>query len=98
VSRCRLRNGPGRHTSESACSAVTCLELSDASGDEAVVIVDAFRWDPDGRITFSAYREDVPLEIIEWFTAEARRTMAPAIPRPIRRSVRRHPDLRANGL
>jgi hypothetical protein len=41
------------------------LELSDASGDEAVVIVDAFRWDPDGRITFSAYREDVPLEIIE---------------------------------
>jgi hypothetical protein len=46
------------------------LELSDASGDEAVVIVDAFRWDPDGRITFSAYREDVPLEIIEWFTAE----------------------------
>jgi hypothetical protein len=56
------------------------LELSDASGDEAVVIVDAFRWDPDGRITFSAYHEDVPLEIIEWFTAEVRRTMAPATP------------------
>ena len=55
------------------------LELSDVSRDDPVVIVDAFRWDPDGRITFSAYREDVPFEIVEWFTAEVRRRLAPAI-------------------
>jgi len=53
------------------------LELSDVADADPHVVLDAFCWEPDGRITGSAYREDVPLEIVEWFIAETRRRLAP---------------------
>ena len=56
------------------------LELSDASGPQPAVILDAFHWEADGRMTFSAYREDVPFEVVEWFTAEVRRRLLPETP------------------
>jgi hypothetical protein len=53
------------------------LELRDLAGGDPVAVLDAFRWEANGRITFSAYREDVPLEVVEWFIAEARRNLVP---------------------
>ena len=55
------------------------LELSDTSGSDPSVVLDAFYWDADARITFSAYREDVPLQIVEWFIAEVRRRLPPVM-------------------
>ena len=60
------------------------LELSDLSAPDPVVVLDAFHWDADGRITVSAYCEDVPFEIVEWFIAEVRRRLAPATGTPDR--------------
>jgi hypothetical protein len=54
------------------------LELSDISRRDPVVVLDAFHWDADGRITLSAYREDLPLVLVEWFVAEARRRLPPS--------------------
>ena len=55
-------------------------ELSDVSEPDPVVILDAFHWDADGRVTFSAYREDVPFEVVEWFIAEVRGRLATGAP------------------
>ena len=51
------------------------LELSDVSGRAPLVVLDAFHGDADGRITLSAYREDLPLALVEWFVAEVRRRL-----------------------
>jgi len=58
------------------------LELNDVSGASPVVVLFAFYSDADGRMTFSAYREDVPFEAVEWFTAEARRRLPSVTPAP----------------
>ena len=56
------------------------LELNDVSGPSPVVVLFAFYSDADGRMTFSAYREDVPLEVVEWFAGEARRRLPSVTP------------------
>ena len=55
------------------------LELRDLAAGTEVAILDAFRWDADGRVTVSAYRQDIPLEIVDWFIDEVRRQLAPSI-------------------
>ena len=58
------------------------LELNDVSGPSPAVVLFAFYSDIDGRTTFTAYREDVPLEAVEWFTSEARRRLPSVTPGP----------------
>jgi hypothetical protein len=56
------------------------LELNDVSGATPVAVLFAFYSDADGRMTFSAYREDVPFGAVEWFIAEARRRLPSVTP------------------
>ena len=51
------------------------LEMSDVSGKTRETVLFAFRSYRDGRMTFSAYREDLPLEAVAWFIEQARRLL-----------------------
>lgn len=51
------------------------LELWDRQADQ--LALDAFYSDTDGSIALTSYRSDVPLDIEEWFRAEAARRLPP---------------------
>lgn len=53
------------------------LEMNDVSGSTPDTVLFAFRSDRDGRFTFSAFRQDLPLEAVEWFIGRARALLAP---------------------
>lgn len=55
----------------------TYLEMNDMSGASPETILFSFFSDETGRMTFSAYREDVPLDAVEWFVAQARERLSP---------------------
>jgi hypothetical protein len=48
------------------------LELWDVTGGADDQVLEAFYSDSDGSMTFSAYREDLALDVVEWFTRKAR--------------------------
>lgn len=47
----------------------------EAQDKEHNVLLFAFFNDIDGEFTFSAYREDLPFELVEFFVAKARETL-----------------------
>jgi hypothetical protein len=51
------------------------LEMNDLSGNVPDTVLFAFRSDIDGRVTLSAYREDLPLDAVAWFVQRARETL-----------------------
>lgn len=46
------------------------LELSDRTDEVAVALAEVFYFDELGKAVFSAFKEDVPLELIEWLMVE----------------------------
>ncbi|HLL03556.1 MAG TPA: hypothetical protein VK539_23430 [Myxococcaceae bacterium] len=54
------------------------LEMMDTTDDARTVVLVAFYSDADGRMTLSAYRENLPLAAVEWFIAEAKRCLPPS--------------------
>ena len=61
------------------------IELIDASTGSPETVLFAFRSDATGEITLDAYRENIPLALVELFIARARR--APAVEGAIRSSA-----------
>jgi hypothetical protein len=53
------------------------LELWDVTGGANEQVLEAFYFDTDGSTTLSAYREDLPLDLVEWFTRKARELLPP---------------------
>jgi hypothetical protein len=53
------------------------LELSTANGGKEEVLLYAFWSDASQAFTFSAFREELPFELVEVFVAEARRRLPP---------------------
>jgi hypothetical protein len=51
------------------------LEMNDVSGKMPETVLFVFRSDVDGRMTFSAYREDLPLDAVAWFIDQARKLL-----------------------
>lgn len=54
------------------------LEMSDVTDASPELVLFAFYSDADGEMTFSAFREELPFEAVEWFVGEARRRLPPA--------------------
>ena len=50
-----------------------CLELYDAEEQ----ILEVFYSDADGAMTFSVYRQDLPLPVVEWAIAEGKARLIP---------------------
>jgi hypothetical protein len=55
------------------------LELNDTSQEKSETVLFVFRSDDDGRYSFSAYRDGVPLGLVEEFIREARRRLPPSL-------------------
>lgn len=53
------------------------LELNRAGREHEGAIAEVFYSDIDGAMTFSGYASDLPLEVVEWFIAEARMRLPP---------------------
>ena len=53
------------------------VELAESTPDGRATVAEVFRSDADGRMTFTAYEEDIPLSAIEQLLAEARRVLLP---------------------
>ena len=51
------------------------LEMSEVTNSAPDVVLLAFHSEADGRMTFSAYREDLPFSAVEWFLSEAKRRL-----------------------
>jgi len=49
------------------------LEISDG----AEQLIEVFYSDADGLMTFSAYRQDLPLALVEWAIAEGKSRLTP---------------------
>lgn len=47
------------------------LELSDQTEEAAEVLADIFFYDEMGKAVFSAYKEDLPLQLIHWLVDAA---------------------------
>ena len=56
-----------------------CLELNDVTTGARELVLDVYHSDATGEMAVSAHREDLPLELVEWFLAEARRRL-PVVP------------------
>lgn len=52
------------------------LEMNDVSRKAPVTVLLVSRSDVDGRMRFSAYREDLPLELVAWFINRAQELLA----------------------
>lgn len=53
------------------------LELNDITEEPSENLLFAFWSDVDGSFTFSAYRENLPFELVETFLKEARKRLPP---------------------
>jgi hypothetical protein len=51
------------------------LEVQDAAD---VLIARIFYWDRDASMTFTSFRDDVPLALVEWMTIEAKKRLVPS--------------------
>ena len=70
----------GRHfalTVVSSQDAFT-MELDDVTDGGRETVADVQILDADGRLTFTAFRRDLPLAAVEWLIASARVRLAPA--------------------
>jgi hypothetical protein len=54
------------------------LEMDDITDGGQELVLFAFYSDVDDRITLSSYRENLPLEIVEWFIDRARKRLPPS--------------------
>jgi hypothetical protein len=54
------------------------LEMNDISSGTPETVLSALYANGTRRITFSAYRSDLPLEAVEWFVGEVRRRLPAA--------------------
>jgi hypothetical protein len=53
------------------------LELWNVTGGARDQVFEAFYFDADRSTTFTAYREDLPLDLVEWFAGKARELLPP---------------------
>ena len=53
------------------------LELYEITNNDSFQILEAFWSDIDNRFTFSAFKENLPFEIVEKFIFEARKLLPP---------------------
>jgi hypothetical protein len=53
------------------------LEMDDIADGGRELVLYAFYSDADGRISLSAFREDLPLAMVEWFISRARELLPP---------------------
>ncbi len=58
------------------------LEMDELTPDGSSTVLYAFYSDVDGRMTFSAFREELPLTAVEWFISEAKRRLPPVSETP----------------
>lgn len=56
------------------------LEMNDVTVEPEETILFAFWSDADGSLTFSAYKEQLPFELVELFMHEARTRLPPEKP------------------
>ncbi|NRP69501.1 hypothetical protein ILFOPFJJ_00367 [Ensifer psoraleae] len=55
------------------------VEVSEQISGGTHVVLEVFYWDQDGRMTFSAFCEDLPLELIEFAAQAARERLTPSV-------------------
>ncbi len=55
------------------------LEISEQKRGETRVVLEVFYRDEDGRMTLSAFAEDLPLELVEHAALTARERLTPSV-------------------
>jgi hypothetical protein len=71
----------GRRYRTTLCSDVTAdgmyLEVNDMTDETQPAVADVFYSDQTHDMVFSAYRENIPLELVEWLIREAKSVLPP---------------------